>query len=278
MSIKAQVEDALFLSHNGRYVGALTNLTLAIAASSRKIFPQGTKSKEDSSKEMGDREAFTLFLGGRIRKILFGDYGSPDIGNSGILVGFKGKEYDVAYILYKFYRCELVHNGELPEDIVFQPPNPKAGINVINGGVNVSISTGEKMVLDYGWIDLLVKVVVYAKCNGKEFGIEHYELVPLEGINEEEFSKDTVKNYRITPGRFSIFKHAVLNIRPDVVNQSTDEAILSKFKELVQKNVITGGAITGLSSRNLSDKEGNLMPVGLELMRRISEVYRVVKV
>ena len=62
MSIKAQVEDALFLSHNGRYVGALTNLTLAIAASSRKIFPQGTKSKEDSSKEMGDREAFTLFL------------------------------------------------------------------------------------------------------------------------------------------------------------------------------------------------------------------------
>src|SRR3972149_1270896 len=245
MSIKAQVEDALFLSHNGRYVGALTNLTLAIAASSRKIFPQGTKSKEDSSKEMGDREAFTLFLGGRIRKILFGDYGSPDIGNSGILVGFKGKEYDVAYILYKFYRCELVHNGELPEDIVFQPPNPKAGINVINGGVNVSISTGEKMVLDYGWIDLLVKVVVYAKCNGKEFGIEHYELVPLEGINEEEFSKDTVKNYRITPGRFSIFKHAVLNIRPDVVNQSTDEAILSKFKELVQKNVITGGAITG---------------------------------
>jgi len=33
-----------------------------------------------------------------------------------------------------------------------------------------------------------------------------------------------------------------------------------------------------LSSRNLSDKEGNLMPVGLELMRRISEVYRVVKV
>ena len=220
----------------------------------------------------------SLCIGGRIRKILFGDYGSPDIGNSGILVGFKGKEYDVAYILYKFYRCELVHNGELPEDIVFQPPNPKAGINVINGGVNVSISTGEKMVLDYGWIDLLVKVVVYAKCNGKEFGIEHYELVPLEGINEEEFSKDTVKNYRITPGRFSIFKHAVLNIRPDVVNQSTDEAILSKFKELVQKNVITGGAITGLSSRNLSDKEGNLMPVGLELMRRISEVYRVVKV
>lgn len=127
MSIKEQVEDALFLSQNGRHVGALTNLMLAIAASSRKTFPRGAKSREEPSKEMGDGEAFTLFLGGRIRKILFGDYGGPDIGNSGISVGFRGKQYDVAYILYKFYRCELVHNGELPEDIEFQPPQIQGG-------------------------------------------------------------------------------------------------------------------------------------------------------
>jgi len=278
MSIKEQVDDALFLSQNGRYVGALTILMLAIAASSRRTFPKGTKSREEPNKELSDRERFTLFLGGKIRKILFGDYGGPDTGNSGISVGFKGKQYDVAYILYKFYRCELVHSGELPEDIEFQQPNNQAGLNISNGGVNVAISSSEKLVLDYGWIDLLANAVVYAKCNGDEFGIEHYEMVPIESVNEKQFSKDIVESYQITPGRFEILKYTVRSVGPSVVKQATDEELQLKFRELVQKNVITGGAITGLSSRNLTDRAGNLMPVGIEIMRKISSVYKIVKV
>ncbi len=159
---------------------------------------------------MGDGEAFTLFLGGRIRKIriklpkvdYFGDFGGPDIGNSGISVNFKGKQLDVAYILYKYYRCELVHEGELPEDIEFTPPANDKNIGVSNGGVvSVSISSGNTMNLDYGWIGLLVNAVTHARCNGELFGIEHFDLVAVDGVNERDHCDSIVKKFGITPLR-----------------------------------------------------------------------------
>ena len=44
MSVRQQVEDAKVLAQNGRHVGALTNLMLAVAASARKCFPKGVVS------------------------------------------------------------------------------------------------------------------------------------------------------------------------------------------------------------------------------------------
>lgn len=280
MSIREQVEDAIFLAQNQRYKGALTNLMLAVAASSRKTFPDGTKSLEEPSEKMGDREAFTLFLGGRIRKILFGDFGGPETGNSGISVNFKGKQYDMAYILYKFYRCGLVHEGELPEDIEFQPPQTSEnnGLSVSNSGLSVSISSGDKMVLDYGWIDLLVNCIVNARCNGDEFGISYYELVPNNGVDEENFAQEAVRQYAITRGRFEILKHAVRRISPNVIEKCTDAEISKHFSELVRLGEINGGAITGLSSYNLSNSAGVIQPKGLEIIRHIAKSYQIVKV
>jgi hypothetical protein len=279
MSIKQQVEDALFLANNGRYMGALANLMLAVAASARKAFPQGTKSKENPVKDMGDREAFCLFLGGRMRKILFGDFGGADMGKGGMIINFKGKQYDIEYILYKFYRCELVHNGDLPEDIEFQPPQANAGLTVGGGGVEVSIiSWGQKMVLDYRWIDLLVKSVMHARCNGEEFGIEHYDLVPVVDGKEEEIKKDIVDGYQITPGLFNILKRAMQSISPSHIQELNDSEVISKFKELVEKEVINPGAIIGLSSYHLTDNNGNLLPFGLDVLRKMGTFYKVVKV
>ena len=63
MSIKQQIDDAIFLAKNGRHQGALTVLMLAVAASSRKTFPKKkSKSIADPSKVISDREAFTLLL------------------------------------------------------------------------------------------------------------------------------------------------------------------------------------------------------------------------
>src|SRR5256885_6365951 len=137
MTVRQQVEDATFLAEHGRHVGALTMLLLAVAASSRRTFPKGTRSLKNPKEEMSDPEAFTCFLGGRIRKILFGDFGGPDHGHSGVSVGFRGQQHDVAYVLYKFYRCELVHDGELPEDVEFTSPlaAPHGGLSVSDQGV-----------------------------------------------------------------------------------------------------------------------------------------------
>ena len=277
MSIKQQVEDADFLAKNGRYLGALTNLMLAVAASSRKTFPKGkSKSLEDPTKKMGDREAFTLFIGGRIRKILFGDFGGPDIGNSGISVNFKGNQYDVAYILYKYYRCELVHEGELPEDIEFSAPSQDKNIAVANGGVSVSISCGNTMVLDYGWINLLIHAVTHARCNGEIFGFEYFDLFPIKGMSAEEHCNLMIKDYGITAGRYQILKEAARHITPDSITNDNDELLIAKFNDLVSKNIINGGAITGLSSHDLSDRNGRLLPKGIEILKKIGSTYELV--
>jgi len=279
MSIREQVEDATFLAQHDRYVGALTTLMLAVAASSRRTFPKGTKSLEKPTEEMSDREAFTLFLGGRIRKILFGDFGGPDEGNSGISVGFRGRQHDVAYILYKFYRCELVHDGELPEDVEFTAPHVDAvaGLNIANRGLQVSISTGEKMVLDHGWIDLLINAVGNARCNGPEFGIKHYELVPLPGIDDQAFLTELVTKYRTSLGRVHILKHAVRRLCPASIINGTNEVVAAQFRGLVESGEINGGAITGLSSHGFTDRAGGLQERGMELLREVASGYQLVE-
>jgi hypothetical protein len=272
MSIRQQVEDATFLAQNGRHLGALTNLMVAVAASARKCLPKGTKSLEKPAEPMGDREAFTLFLGGRIRRLLFGNYGSQEYGDSGISVGFKGRQYDIAYVLYKFYRCELVHEGELPEDVEFEPRDCAGGVKDRNN-LSVSISTGNKMILDHGWIDLLVGAIVNARCNGAEFGIKHFDLVTKPNVDEPNFELSTVAKYQISPGRFQILKHAVRLISPDVIDASDDAQLTDRFFELVNSGEINSGAITGLSGRGLTDRAGWLQPKGIAVLREIAATH-----
>ena len=277
MTIREQVEDASFLAQNGRYVGALTTLMLAVAASSRRTFPKGTKSREKPKEEMSDREAFTLFLGGRIRKILLGDYGAPDEGTSGIAVGFRQAQHDVAFILYKYYRCELVHDGELPEDVEFSAAKqPSAGLTISKRGRQVSISTGNKMVLDHGWIDLLQEAVTNARCNGTEFGIQHFDLVLMPGIDESTFLAALAEKYETSPGRIQILKHAVRKLSPESITSAAEDAIAKGFSALVHSQEIDGGAITGLRGHGFTNDQGVLLQRGIELLREIATKYRLV--
>lgn len=277
MTIREQVEDATYLAQHGRYVGALTTLMLAVAASSRRTFPKGTKSREKPKEEMSDREAFTLFLGGRIRKILFGDFGSPDEGTSGISVAFRAAQHDIAFILYKYYRCELVHDGELPEDVEFSAVNrPAAGLNISNRGLQVSIGTGNKMVLDHGWIDLLREAVTSARCNGAEFGIQHFDLVCMQGIDETTFLASLVQKYETSPGRIQIMKHAVRRLSPDSISNATHDAITRNFSTLVESQEINGGAITGLRSHGFTNDQGVLQQRGVDLLREIASGHQLV--
>lgn len=250
---------------------------LAVAASSRRTFPKGTKSREKPKEEMSDREAFTLFLGGRVRKILFGDFGGPDEGTSGIFVGFRQAQHDVAFVLYKYYRCELVHDGELPEDVEFSAAKqPSAGLNISDRGLQVSISTGKKMVLDHGWIDLLREAVTNARCNGTEFGIQHFDLVPLSGIDEPTLLASLVEKYQTSSGRVQILKHAVRKLSPESITSATEDAIAKGFSALVESQEINGGAITGLRSHGFTNDQGVLLQRGIELLREIASGYHLV--
>ena len=104
MSVKDRLEDARILYANGRKEGALLSVLVAVAATSRKRYPKGT---------MKDSDAFTKFVGEEMRTI-------TGCGEN-LNIQFRGNMMPLQDLLYKYMRCELAHEAELPEDIIFEP-------------------------------------------------------------------------------------------------------------------------------------------------------------
>lgn len=108
IGVQARIEDAGVLADNGRYEGALLMLLVAVAATSRKRYPRGTRSKKNSGKEMGDCEAFTTFLRDEMWRL---------VREHDDFVHYRGEERPVEEFLYEFLRCNLVHEGHTPVDL-----------------------------------------------------------------------------------------------------------------------------------------------------------------
>ena len=102
MSIRDKIVDAQLLYANGRKEGALLSVLVAVAATSRKRYPLGTKS---------DGDAFTSFLAEELPKVI-------RVGQFN--VKFRNKMITIQDLLYKYIRCNLSHEAELPEDIKFE--------------------------------------------------------------------------------------------------------------------------------------------------------------
>ena len=102
MSVRERIIDAQLLYANGRKAGALLSILVAVGATSRKRYPKKTK---------GDRDAFTSFLSKELPKI-------TRVKNFNIK--FRGKMVPLQELLYEFVRCNLTHEAELPEDIIFE--------------------------------------------------------------------------------------------------------------------------------------------------------------
>lgn len=294
MSIKTQVDDALFLYENGRHIGALTNLMLAIAASSKKIFPKGSPSitqpasKKDKVPDMRDGEAFELFLGGRLRKIAQSETGSSDIGSSGIAFPYKGERYLIEQMLYEFYRCNLVHEGRLPNDIEFVADFGNHQPNyVLFGDYGPTHSASfachsDKLLLNYGWVPLLIDVVTKAYCNRYLFGVVEPELLPITPNFDEHAFRDSLRpigNLSTSPPAtsfFPILKSVAKYLNPVDISSSTDQQLNNLFSELVQSGRIVGGAYTGLMADDLMqrDRKG-LTATGIAVLREIAKNYEL---
>lgn len=89
----------MLLWQHGRKEGAFLNVLIAVAATSRRRFPD--------RKAVGDRDAFVRILEGAhtVR----------------ISVEYRGECLLVEQVFYKWVRCQLVHEGGLPVDIKFMP-------------------------------------------------------------------------------------------------------------------------------------------------------------
>jgi hypothetical protein len=137
MSICSRVEDAIFLYENGRYEGTFLSILVAVAATSRKEYPNMPS----------DREQFERFLNSRWRGVM--------------AVEYRGECYPIPQIFYKWFRCELVHEGGLPVDIELLDTD---AMSLRAGGHPEYV-----LKISRGWFHWLVQSVIQALCNTDDF-------------------------------------------------------------------------------------------------------------
>jgi hypothetical protein len=110
LSLSGRVEDARCLWRADHREGALLMALIAVAARARQEFPSPHR----------DRDAFEMFVRLKLQ---------PRIS-----VEFRGRVEPIERLLYKWMRCELVHNGHLPVDIQLGPDDGRPGLVVRAGG------------------------------------------------------------------------------------------------------------------------------------------------
>lgn len=144
MSIRARIEDAMFLWQSGRQEGALLSALVAVAATSRRRFP--------NRKAVSDREAFERFISAAHTVHLSVEY--------------RGEVHSIEHVLYKWLRCELVHQGEVPVDIAFVPDDHPGALSVRAVGAPEFV-----LKLSHSWLHHLVAAVSSAPENRASFRV-----------------------------------------------------------------------------------------------------------
>jgi len=109
---------------------------VAVAATARRQSPN----------QKGDRQAFEDFL----RRGWF----------ERLSVEYRGELHPVYHIFYKWFRCELVHEGSLPVDVEFMPDPEPGMLSIRAGGAPEYI-----LRVSRGWFQELVHVVMTADVN-----------------------------------------------------------------------------------------------------------------
>lgn len=150
MSITNRLVDMKLLYDAGRHEGALLSVLVAVAGSSRKRFPLGTKSRKNSSKQMGDAEAFETFMGEEMQRV------------GACSVMFDGQCNAAERIFYKWLRCSLAHEAELPDQVVF-----RAGPSNCEASIRRDAGPPERLVITHP-IVLLIGHVVSTACDNSD--------------------------------------------------------------------------------------------------------------
>lgn len=107
--INRRIEDADFLWKHGRKESAFLLVLVAIASISRLRYPS-----------LKDGDAFRMVL--------------KDFRTISIRVEYRGQLESIEQIFYKWVRCQLIHEGELPGDIEFQQDIENSSMSIRAGG------------------------------------------------------------------------------------------------------------------------------------------------
>ena len=133
--IRSRTDDAILLWEKGRQEGAFLSALIAVAATARLRYPQAK-----------DREAFEQFL--------------RDSHTVKLSVEYRGECHPIEHVLYKWLRCQLVHEGRIPIDIQFMEDVQPGSMSVRAGGAPQYI-----LKIGTGWFHHMIGSVVQAPEN-----------------------------------------------------------------------------------------------------------------
>jgi hypothetical protein len=262
-NIKKRVDDAIFMIENGRYEGALTLLLTAIDASSRKIYPPGTKSFINPKKEIPNGERFTRFLLVRLHQI-FGWLHPEEIYYQPQLPEMVQGEQSPAQIIYKAFRCNDIHEGGVPEEYRY----------VFDGNVQnqyaMEFKNGEVR-FSSGFLKMLIDVITLAPCNGREFGFEHFKLMTEDGFINENYYKVFEERYNLTPGRVNMLIVLAEEAGPAATLLNDDEyaALLSEKVEQNHNGGFKNGLAISKTAQPIFTYEAGITLYGVSIIRDI---------
>lgn len=148
MSIKARIEDAEILWKLGRKEGAWAMALIAASATSRKRYPR----------PILDNEAFKSFIRDVLPTLVAG---KPLKGTPNPRVFFD--QTPVEDIIYIHLRCNLLHEGEIAEQVEFSESK------IVDGKLQATLEVGSPNKIPDFWVLHLIKAVKEAPENASEF-------------------------------------------------------------------------------------------------------------
>lgn len=195
--IKEQVDDADALIEQGRYKSALLLLLTAIDGSAKKKYPDGTMSICFPNDKMRNKERYIRFLGVRLRQVM-GICLTEEAYNYKTLPAFVHGYDNPEEIIYKQFRCELVHDGKIQDDNYYVYDE-----NTLSETLKFEFSDG-KIRFSSGFLRLLKDVITMAPVNASDFGFKSIRFEPRQGENYDEFLERISSRCDISPGRIQI--------------------------------------------------------------------------
>ncbi|WP_133365146.1 hypothetical protein [Qipengyuania sediminis] len=279
MSIRKRIEEARALQAAGYHEAALILASVAVAGASRLTYPR--------TDIPGDGQAFKTYLDRRILETT--THGPITPGGAFLVLSYKGKEQSIAAILYHEYRCNLVHEAELP-----------SGVSIGGEDRGLSFTVADDiLVLTEGWIRLLIDVVINDPALRDTFDDIRRrhpdDLTYVGGIAEEHYANEFVDEFYSSAGRLSIIKTFVATVGAEGLAQLDDSEIQELWDEEVLKDPgrfgLSESCLTGLSFPGPQvqgpDVEGRaflyragksgsarISDAGIKMLRSVSNHYR----
>ena len=220
MTVRERLEDARILATAGQQEGAFIQVLIATAATSRKRYKQEI---------WDDGESFKNFIYDEMGVIT----GGPKYG---VELPFLGKKTPLEDILYHHLRCQLLHEGTMPETIVFTRPKHN------NGTTYNYLHLGSPLGLPEGWIERLATAVWLAPENDdlwKDESERRQKAIEQLGESHHDRSycrrpgkrtkKDKGKDERIS------WTHAGVNIRLSYPPSTTRLQLADSLEQQVRR-------------------------------------------